>query len=194
MKTTRTLLCGATLVLAAAGCPKTEVQKPPTIGQPPMDPAARTARAMIEARSGSALAGEATFEERDGKVHVVVSVRGATPGQHAVHVHEKGDCSAPDASTAGGHFNPHAMAHGGPESPAHHAGDFGNLTVGEDGTGRIELDTDKLTVGEGPASVQQRAIVVHEKPDDLVTQPAGASGPRIGCGVIQAAPATPATP
>lgn len=142
-----------------------------------------TATATIEARSGSSLTGTATFTEVADGVRVVVEVAGAPPGDHAVHVHENGDCSAPDASSAGSHFNPEHHAHGGPHTAERHPGDFGNLTVGADGTGRLELVTKDLTVGESPVSVVGLSIIVHEKVDDF-SQPVGNAGGRIGCGVI----------
>jgi len=145
----------------------------------------KKATATIEARSGSRITGMATFEEMRDHVSVTVEIAGAAPGEHGVHIHEKGDCSAPDASSAGPHFNPAGHSHGSPNAPMHHAGDLGNLTVGTDGKGKLTLMTHDLTVKAGPRSVRGRAIVIHEKPDDLKSQPAGNSGPRIGCGVIQ---------
>jgi Cu-Zn family superoxide dismutase len=116
---------------------------------------------------------------------VVVDVANAPEGVHAVHLHEKGDCSAPDAMSAGGHFNPMKMEHGSPDAPAHHAGDFGNMTVGGDGHGHLELDSTMLTVTAGDHSVVGHAIVVHAKEDDMHTQPTGNAGARIGCGVVE---------
>jgi len=142
------------------------------------------AGATIEARSGATLAGEATFTEADGGTKIVVSVRNAPPGPHAVHIHEIGDCSDPDAKSAGSHFNPDGHAHGGPADAQHHAGDFGNMEVGADGTGTLEIVSSGLTVADGPRSVAGRAIIVHAKPDDFVTQPTGNAGGRIGCGKI----------
>lgn len=146
----------------------------------------QTAVATIEARSGSSLRGTATFTETEEGVRVVVEVSGAPPGDHAVHVHEHGDCSAPDGSSAGSHFNPEHHEHGGPHTAVRHPGDFGNLTVGADSTGRLELVTKDLTVGESPVSVVGLSIIVHEKADDF-SQPVGNAGGRIGCGVIEAA-------
>lgn len=146
----------------------------------------RTASATIEPRSASRLTGTATFTETADGVHVLIDVAGAPPGEHAVHVHENGDCSAPDASSAGGHFNPEKVEHGGPQTAVHHPGDFGNMTVGADGKGRLELVTSDLTVGESPISVVGLSIVVHEKADDF-GQPVGNAGGRIGCGEIRAA-------
>jgi Cu-Zn family superoxide dismutase len=147
-------------------------------------PAAR-ASATIESRSGSTLGGTATFTEQKGGVLVEIVVHRAPPGWHAVHVHEKGDCSAADASSAGGHFNPASKSHGSPHAPEHHAGDLGNLWVDAQGEGHHVLLMPDLTVQDGPSSVRGRAIIVHTGVDDLVTQPTGNAGGRIGCGVIQ---------
>ena len=143
-----------------------------------------TATAAIEGRSGSTLTGTATFVQNGDAVHVSVDVSGAPEGIHAVHLHEKGDCSPPDATSAGGHFNPGHMEHGSPDAPSHHAGDFGNMTVGGEGRGHLELDTTMLTVLPGDRSVVGRAIVVHAKEDDMRTQPTGNAGGRIGCGAV----------
>jgi Cu-Zn family superoxide dismutase len=144
-----------------------------------------TSRATIESRSGSSLTGSAVATEKNGSVEIQVDVSGAAPGLHAVHVHENGDCSAPDAASAGGHFNPTHAAHGAPDAPAHHAGDFGNMTVTENGRGHLVVTTKMLTVAPGPNSIAGRSIVVHEKQDDMKSQPAGNSGGRVGCGVFK---------
>ena len=180
-----------TFLLSAAGCmqsDKKDVQAAAAAAAASSGAAGakpKVAKAAIEGRSGSKLTGEAVFSEVDGKVQVIVTVAGAPPGKHAVHVHETGDCSAPDAKSAGSHFNPDGHAHGAPDSAAHHAGDFGNMDVGPDGAGKLEIATKDLTVGPGSRSVAGRAIIVHEKPDDF-SQPVGNAGGRIGCGVINA--------
>jgi Cu-Zn family superoxide dismutase len=143
------------------------------------------ATARIEGRSGSKLTGSASFTETKGGVQVEVLVENAPPGLHAVHLHEIGDCSAADATSAGAHFNPGMHPHGAPDAPAHHAGDFGNMSVGADGRGRLSLWDPELTVRPGKYSVVGRAIIVHDKPDDMTTQPTGNAGGRIGCGVVQ---------
>jgi len=143
------------------------------------------ASARIEARSGSSLTGEATFTETKGGVLVEVELHHAAPGWHAVHVHEKGDCSAPDGTSAGGHFNPATKSHGSPHAPEHHAGDLGNVWIDANGDGHHVLLMPDLTVKDGESSVRGRAIIVHAGVDDLVTQPTGNAGGRIGCGVIQ---------
>ena len=179
MRIPRGVLAMAPLALFL-GCAssKSSTTAPPAASGP-------RATATIEARSGSTLSGTALFTPTAGGVHIVVEVSNAPQGIHAVHLHEKGDCSAPDATSAGGHFNPTGMAHGSPDAPAHHAGDFGNMTVGEDGHGRLELDSTMLTITPGERSVVGHAIVVHAKPDDMQTQPTGNAGGRIGCGVVE---------
>lgn len=144
-----------------------------------------TAQATLEARSASTATGTATFSEKTDGVEIVVEVSNVTPGQHGLHLHETGDCSAPDATSAGLHFNPTGVAHDGTGPGPHHAGDLGNITVGSDGRGRLTLTTKDLTVAAGTLSVVGKAIVLHALQDDLVSQPTGASGARIACGVVR---------
>jgi Cu-Zn family superoxide dismutase len=143
------------------------------------------ATAVVEARSGSSLRGLARFVAVNGGVEVTVTLEGAPPGWHAVHIHEKGDCSADDASSAGGHFNPGGVDHGSPHAAVHHAGDLGSMWVKDDGTGYHKVFMPELTINTGERAVVGRSIIVHEKIDDLVTQPTGAAGGRIGCGEIR---------
>jgi Cu-Zn family superoxide dismutase len=146
------------------------------------------ARASLESRSGSTATGTATFTEvSTGGVRVVVEIAGAPPGVHGLHVHEKGDCSAPDASSAGSHFNPGGAPHAGPADAMRHAGDLGNIEIKGNGKGRLELTTDLLTVRPGPNSVVGRAVIFHEKADDLKSQPTGDAGGRLACGVAATA-------
>jgi len=152
---------------------------------PPDSVSDESAGATIDARSASSLSGTALFADTNAGVHVVVELSGVSPGEHGVHIHEVGDCSADDAKSAGGHFNPGGTQHGAPGSDAHHAGDFGNITIGEDGTGRLELTSAAVSLGAGPDTIVGRAIIIHGGADDLTSQPSGAAGPRIGCGVIK---------
>jgi len=115
-----------------------------------------------------------------GGVHLEVKVSGLTPGMHAFHVHEVGDCSAPDASSAKGHFNPTGKPHGS------HAGDLPDLTADANGNAQLSANVPVLELGDGPTSIMSRAFVVHANPDDHVSQPAGNSGKRVACGVIKA--------
>ena len=146
---------------------------------------ALTASSRIDGKSGSSLSGKAKFSEQSGGVLVEIAVKNAPPGWHAVHIHEKGDCSSEDGKSAGGHFNPGQHAHGSPHAPEHHAGDLGNMWVGEDGTGHHAILMPELTISAGSHSVVGRGIIVHAGIDDLTSQPTGAAGGRIGCGVIQ---------
>jgi len=143
------------------------------------------ARATIEGKSGSELSGFATFKKVRGGVLVEVSVENAPPGWHAVHIHEKGDCSAADGTSAGGHFNPGGVSHGAPHAPEHHAGDLGNLFVDAEGNARHVILMPELTLDDGAYAVRGRGIIVHAGVDDLVSQPTGNAGGRIGCGVIR---------
>ena len=116
---------------------------------------------------------------------VTVQVAGAPPGKVATHVHETGDCSAPDAASAGGHFNPVGKPHGLPPSGDRHLGDLGNIEIKPDGTGLTELVVQGATLQEGdPIPYLGRAIIVHDKKDDG-GQPVGNAGGRIGCGLIR---------
>jgi Cu-Zn family superoxide dismutase len=147
--------------------------------------------ATLEPKSGSAVTGTAEFTDLgDGNVQIVVRVAGAQPGKHGLHIHENGDCTAADATSAGGHFNPEKADHGTPEAAPHHSGDFGNIEIGPDGTGTLTWQTKDVTVADGPHSVVGRAVIFHEKEDDLKTQPTGAAGARYACGVVQAAAAS----
>ncbi len=149
----------------------------------PAAPAASPVAVTIEGRSGSKLAGTATLTAVDGGVKVAIKITGATPGKLASHVHETGDCSAPDAKSAGGHFNPEGHKHGLPDGERH-LGDLGNIEVKADGTGAHEIVAKGANLTAGDAkSFLGKAIVVHEKQDDG-GQPTGNAGGRIGCGVI----------
>ena len=156
--------------------------KPPpdeTIGWPSL------AVAEIAPASGSQVTGIAVFEQHGEQITLTVEIENASPGLHAVHIHEKGDCSAPDGSSAGGHWNPTGVAHGKWGEGEFHLGDIGNISVGEDGTGILELTTDLWEIGTGSAiDILGKGIIVHADEDDFTTQPSGNAGARIGCGVI----------
>jgi len=139
----------------------------------------------LMAKSGSQLSGKATFTEVAGGVKVTVQVAGAPPGKVATHVHETGDCSAPDGKSAGGHYTPASKPHGLPPAAERHLGDLGNIDIGADGKGVTEIVIQGATLREGePSSYLGRSIIVHDKVDDG-GQPVGNAGGRIGCGVIR---------
>lgn len=148
---------------------------------------ASTARATLEPRSDSNVTGTAEFVRRDdGQIELTLRIEGATPGTHASHLHEFGDCSAPDASSAGSHWNPTTHPHGEwGDDGGHHLGDLGNIEVGEDGTGELTMTTDRWEIGTGGmADIVGTAVIVHTSADDFETQPTGNAGGREACGVV----------
>jgi Cu-Zn family superoxide dismutase len=136
--------------------------------------------------AGHKAAGMLMFSETSDGVEVTGNLTGLNPdAEHGFHVHETGDCSAPDASSAGEHFNPTAQAHGDPRGDTHHLGDMVNLDVNDAGQAEVDVTLDGLRL-TGPAerSVHNRAVIVHAQADDYKTQPSGNSGDRIACGVV----------
>ena len=112
------------------------------------------------------------------------------PGTHAIHVHTVGSCTAPDFTSAGGHFNPGAKQHGSANPNGPHAGDLPNFEVDAKGNGTISFAVPDMTLNDGPNSLFRpggTALVVHANADDNMTDPAGNAGPRIACGVIEKA-------
>ena len=145
------------------------------------------ANAALKPTKGNKTFGEATFEEVNGKVRVVVFVQGLKPGQeHGLHIHEVGDCSSGDGMSTKGHFNPHNKPHAAHTSAERHAGDLPSLKANKEGRANVQIDLDLITVAPGPASVIGRGLIVHADPDDFKTQPTGNAGARLACGVIQA--------
>ncbi len=146
-----------------------------------------TAEAIMKPTQGNATNGVVSFSQQDNKVLVNARIIGLTPGLHGFHIHEKGDCSAPDAASAGGHFNPAATKHGAPSNAEHHGGDFGNLTADASGTATLILsipDSQITLSKDGTNSIIGKGLIVHADPDDYTTQPTGNSGKRLACGVI----------
>ena len=143
------------------------------------------AAAQLEPKSGSQVTGMVTFTKVGDEIQVVADIQNLKPGKHGFHIHEKGDCSAADAASAGAHFNPTQKHHGGPMNLDHHTGDLGNLEA--DASGKAHLDWKGKLSFTGKDSIIGRSVVVHEKEDDLKTDPSGNSGARIGCGAINAA-------
>jgi superoxide dismutase, Cu-Zn family len=138
--------------------------------------------AVLHPASGSQVMGTVTFTKTGDTVQVVADITGLTPGKHAFHIHEFGDCSAADASSAGSHFNPMKKPHGAPDSAERHAGDMGNLEADSTGKAHLELKNNMLKLS-GENSILGRGVIVHEKVDDW-SQPVGNAGGRQACGVI----------
>ena len=155
--------------------------------QTPAAGGSATAVAEMKPTAGNVVAGTVRFEQSGSKVIVTAAITGLKPNsEHGFHVHEKGDCSAPDAMSAGGHFNPAGKPHGHHGKAERHAGDMPNLRADAAGTARVMWESELLSVGSGAANVIGRSVVIHRDPDDYASQPAGNSGPRLSCGVIVA--------
>ncbi len=144
------------------------------------------AHANLEARSGSNVGGTLQVAAMTDGVHVSGQVSGLAPNSdHGFHIHEKGDCSAADAGSAGGHFNPGGQPHGRIGASPHHLGDQMNIHADANGNATVDAHFVGVTLGSGqPNDVMNRALVVHADPDDYTSQPAGNAGKRVACGVI----------
>jgi superoxide dismutase, Cu-Zn family len=170
------LLIPAFLLSAAARDKTKDDEKAKHVGP-------KKAIAVLHGLGESHVKGTVTFTQKEGLVEIAGEITGLTPGEHAFHVHEFGDCSAPDGMSAGPHFTPDMKPHGGPESEERHVGDLGNLTADENGKATVKLD-DKVIQLQGPHSIIGRSLIVHAQKDDLKSQPAGNAGGRIACAVI----------
>src|SRR6266496_5146501 len=140
--------------------------------------------AMLHPTAGNKVSGTVTFTEVADGVQVHADIAGLTPGNHGFHVHEFGDCSAADASSAGAHFNPTNKPHAGPDAVERHVGDMGNIEADASGSAKLDYVDHLISVANDKESVIGRSVVVHVKADDLKSQPAGDSGARVACGVI----------
>jgi Cu-Zn family superoxide dismutase len=143
--------------------------------------------ARLSPASDSGVSGTVRFEKEGDGVRVLANIFGLSPGQHGFHIHEKGDCSAPDASSAGGHFNPSGEPHAARDATSRHAGDLGNLVAGADGHALHDFLDTGISLS-GATSIVGRAVVVHAGRDDLKTQPSGVAGARGAGGVIENEP------
>jgi len=185
----------ATLALSAcATAPSQSPAKP----RPAHDSAVLTAPAAstipaavahVAGASGSLVSGSLSLVALHGGVRIAGELGGLSPGSHGFHIHEAGDCSAADAASAGGHFNPTGSAHGRAGTAAHHAGDIDNIVADASGVAHVDVQLRGVSLGGNAGTdIVGRALVVHAAPDDYQSQPAGNSGTRIGCGVIVVRP------
>jgi len=191
------------LIVAAAvltwGCvverpPAPQAAAPGAVEPPPVDQAV----AVLHATADHDVRGIVRFTRVGDGLRVSARVEGLAPGEHGFHVHQFGDCSASDAASAQGHFAPFGDPHGARDATDRHVGDLGNLTADASGVAEADfIDTHIALQGpalRGTASILGRAVIVHEGRDDLVSQPSGAAGARVACGVVGiAAPTTPET-
>jgi Cu-Zn family superoxide dismutase len=156
------------------------------LAQTPAAKSAASSKAIsvLHPTSGNKVSGTVTFTSVADGVKVHAEIAGLTPGEHGFHIHEFGDCSAADASSAGAHFNPTNQPHAGPDTAARHQGDMGNIEADASGNAKLDYVDHQISLTNDAHSAIGRSIVVHAKPDDLKTQPSGDSGARIACGVI----------
>jgi Cu-Zn family superoxide dismutase len=161
-----------------AGAERAQAEQPEARG------AQRVTRAIavLHPTRGSEAHGTVTFDRVDGGITISADIEGLAAGEHGFHVHEFGDCSAPDGTSAGGHFNPEGAQHGAPTDQERHVGDLGNITA--DPSGAHYERTDDVITFEGAHSIIGRAVIVHAGEDDLTSQPSGDAGARVACGVI----------
>ncbi len=170
------------IIVLTAGCNTTETATEGGTTETP----AKVAVVNLQPTEGNDVSGKVTFTPEPSGVQVVADITGLSPGKHGFHIHENGDCSAPDASSAGGHYAPNNSPHGAPDDPANqrHVGDLGNITA--DASGNAEYNrVDNIISLDGNNSIVGKAVIVHSGEDDLKSQPSGDAGNRVACGVIQ---------
>jgi Cu-Zn family superoxide dismutase len=186
--TTPTAPAATTVEKTAPEAEDSRAQTTPKGTPMPLKKGAKFAMAKLESRSGSNATGTVTFTKETDGIRIAGDFAGVAEGKHGFHIHEKGDCSAPDASSAGGHFNPSKAPHGDPKAKERHAGDFGNLEVRKDGKASMKIKVSDPKDFNAWSEIAGKAVILHEKADDLKTQPTGDAGGRIACGVIEMTP------
>jgi Cu-Zn family superoxide dismutase len=141
----------------------------------------------MSSKSGSNVSGVIEFMQTEEGVTMNVALEGLTQGTHAIHIHQNGDCSSEDGKSAGGHWDPTMEDHGKWGEKMYHSGDIGNLEVSEDGKASLEFTTDKWCIGcdDEMKNIIGKGVIVHASADDFKSQPSGAAGARVACGVIE---------
>lgn len=143
----------------------------------------------MEPKSDSNVKGEVTFTAESGMVSMIGTFSGLSEGEHAIHIHEKADCSSADGKSTGGHWNPTAEPHGKwGAKEGFHKGDIGNFIADSEGNATVEFSTDQWCIGceDETKNIEGKAVIVHQGVDDFTSQPSGAAGARISCtGIIQ---------
>ncbi|WP_417875883.1 superoxide dismutase family protein [Winogradskyella sediminis] len=195
MKNLKVLLLSCILVTAVTACKDTKketdttTEKETEVIEENVDTTSKKLSVTLSPKSDSNIEGTINFTETNGKVSMVGTVTGLEEGKHAIHIHEKADCSANDGSSAGGHWNPTGQPHGAwGDEAGYHKGDIGNITANANGRATVTKTTDEWCIGCGDTTkdILGKAIIVHIGEDDLKSQPSGAAGARIGCaGIIQ---------
>lgn len=187
------LLLTATAMLAFVGC-KNEKKEADSLEEltesvevEEVKEAPKTLSVMMESKSGSNAIGQVVFTEENGVVKMDAKFEGLTEGTHAIHIHEKADCSADDGTSTGGHWNPTHERHGKwGDAEGYHKGDIGNMVADANGMAKISMETDEWCIGcdDENKNIVGKAIIVHDGEDDFVSQPTGDAGGRVSCGGI----------
>ena len=190
MRTTTFSFLAAGLALAIAGCASTRdgyADRAPTEPAMATSSTVNSAQVVLNSASGSLVSGKLSVRPMGDGIHVTGEVGGLPPNStHGFHIHEKGDCSAADASSAGGHFNPSNNPHGRAGQGAHHGGDADNLMANAKGVAKVDRHFSGVVLGgSGANDALGKAVIVHAKPDDYTSQPSGSAGDRVACGVIR---------
>ncbi len=183
---TATLAALAAALAACGGQTAKPTAPAPAAGPKPVS-TAQSASVVLASASGSLVSGKLALRPMGDGVHLTGQVGGLSANAvHAIHIHEKGDCSAADATSAGGHFNPAGQPHGRVAHGAHHAGDMDNLSADAEGVANVDAHASGVTLGGGALNdVAGRAVIVHAAPDDYKSQPTGNAGARVACGIIK---------
>ncbi|MCB0807174.1 MAG: superoxide dismutase family protein [Bacteroidales bacterium] len=168
------------IVLFVSGC---EPQQNSNKGTEVNTPEISKAICVLHPTEGDSASGVVTFTGTQDGIRIEVEMTGLTPGKHGFHVHQWGDCSKDDGTSAGGHFNPEDKKHGAPSDAERHVGDLGNIEANEMGNVNVTM-TDTVISFQGLHSIIGRGIIVHAGEDDLTSQPTGDAGARVACGVI----------
>lgn len=184
------ILALAAVLSVAVSCKsdKKEDEKTETTTEVVVAPVtAKKAKAVLEAKSDSKLSGNVIFKQDGENVTMTALISGLAEGKHAIHLHEKGDCTAADGSSAGGHWNPTGAPHGKwGSADGFHKGDIGNFNVDAKGNGTVTVTTNEWCIGCGDANkdILNKSVIIHDGVDDFTSQPSGAAGKRVGCGTI----------
>lgn len=177
---------GILFIFFAVGCAQQQSQDQQMNQEPTTN--FTKAVAVVHPTEGNEVTGSVTFTQTNEGVRVQGSFAGLEQGQHGFHIHQYGDCTASDGTSAGGHYNPTDNQHGAPDNDNRHMGDMGNIEADEDGNASIDYVDSKIELN-GANSIIGRGIIIHGGQDDLESQPSGAAGPRKACGVVGVAQA-----
>jgi Cu-Zn family superoxide dismutase len=176
MKSVWILICGSVLLASCSGTSNFFSKK-------------QSATAVLAPTKGNSVSGTVNFTQKGQIVLVEAKINGLKANAtNGIHIHEKGNCSAADASSAGGHFNPSSSQHGSPTGATRHGGDLGNLKADANGYAQLSIEVSGISLGTEANSISGRSVIVHAGADDLKTQPSGNSGARVACGLISKNP------